>query len=161
MALLMKLSLLTRQILQLGLLAALALPLAAMAQQPAAKKAPAKQQATAANDKETVVEGVGLTAAAAEKQAFRAAVQQGVGALVDATTIVKNDKLIEDKVLTYSHGFIKSWDKISTSKIDGFFVMKIRAVVKRRDLAVQLKKLNIASTRLDGKTSIPTPGGIF
>jgi len=157
MALIMKLSLLTRQILPLGLLAVLALPVATMAQQPTAKKAPAQQQATAANDQETVVvvvEGVGLTAAAAEKQAFRAAVQQGVGVLVDATTIVKNDKLIEDKILTYSHGFIKSWDKISTTKVEGLFVMKISAVVKRRDLSVQLKKLNIASTLLDGKMSI-------
>jgi Ca2+-binding EF-hand superfamily protein len=153
-AVIMKLPLLIRRTLPLVLFAALVLTVTASAQEPAAKE-------QAAGDKDTVVvvaEGVGLTAEAAQKQAFRNAVQQGVGALVDSTTIIKNDKLIEDEVLTYSHGFIKSWDEISNRKVDGLHVVKIRAVVKRRDLSVQLKKLNIASTLLDAKMSIKVDG---
>lgn len=49
-----------------------------------------------------VVEGVGMTPDEALKDAFRNAVRQVVGAVVDAETLVKNDEVINDKVLTYS-----------------------------------------------------------
>jgi len=144
----MKHSLLTRQILPLGLLAALAPPLAAMAQQPAATKTSAKQQAKADNDQDTVVvvvEGVGLTAATAEKQALKNAVRQGVGALIDATTLIKNDELIEDRILTYSHGFVASWDELSRKRIDGLYAIKIKAYIKNRGLSAELVKQKITS----------------
>lgn len=120
----------------------LALPMAASAQKPAA------------GNKDTVVvvaEGIGLTAEAAEKQAFRTAVRQGVGTLIDASTLIKNDKLIEDEVLTYSNGFIKSWEVLSTRRKDSVFIVTIKAVVKRRDLAERLTKFKITSSKVDGK----------
>ena len=75
-AVIMKLPLLIRRTLPLVLLAALVLTVTASAPEPAAKE-------QAAGDKDTVVvvaEGVRLTAEAAEKQRFRSAVRQVVGA---------------------------------------------------------------------------------
>ncbi|MEK6238929.1 MAG: SHD1 domain-containing protein, partial [Planctomycetales bacterium] len=52
-----------------------------------------------------LAEGVGTANDAALKDAFRNAVRQVVGTVVDAETLINNDKLIDDKVLTYSDGF--------------------------------------------------------
>ena len=68
---------------------------------------------------EVVAEGVGTTADEAIKDAFRNAVRQVVGAVVDAETLVKNDELIDDKVLTYSDGFIKGYVSFRQACVTG------------------------------------------
>ena len=55
---------------------------------------------------DVVATGYGSTVREATKAAFRAAVEQVVGTMVDATTLVENDKLIEDEILSYSAGMI-------------------------------------------------------
>ena len=70
---------------------------------------------------EVVGEGVGTSADLALKDAFRNAVRQVVGAYVDAETLVKNDELVEDKILTYSNGFIKTFSEIEGSKKDSLY----------------------------------------
>jgi len=63
-----------------------------------------------------IAEGTGASPDEAIKDAFRNAVRQVVGAVVDAETVIKNDDLISDKVLTYSDGFIKHYDDVPGSK---------------------------------------------
>ena len=72
------------------------------------------------------------------KDAFRNAVQQVVGVLVDAETFVKNEEIISDKVLTYSNGFVSTYKEIERPHLDGGnFRTKIKATVETRKLDSQ------------------------
>jgi hypothetical protein len=101
-----------------------------------------------------VAEGLGATADEALKDAYRNAVRQVVGAVVDAETLLKNDEVISDKVLTYSDGFIKTYDEISKKKDRDLFRVKIAAQVERRSVVAKLKAANITVKAVDG-------GGLF
>jgi len=102
---------------------------------------------------EVVAEGVGTTSEDALKDAFRNSVRQVVGALVDAETLVKNDEIIDDKVLTYSDGFIKSYEEVPDSKKiqGGLHRLKIKATVERRSVIAKLKAASITVKEIDGK----------
>jgi hypothetical protein len=99
-----------------------------------------------------VAEGTGATADEALKDAFRNGVRQAVGSVVDANTLVENDELIEDKILTYSDGFIKSYEKLSEVPRAGLFRVRIRAVVERRTLTQRLQAARIATQEFDGSS---------
>jgi hypothetical protein len=84
------------------------------------------------------------------RKAFRSAVQQVVGAVVDEQTLSKNGELIEEKILTASNGFIKRYEEVS-SKFDGdLHHVKIKAVVERRGVVEKLKEANIKVTSFEG-----------
>lgn len=100
---------------------------------------------------QVVAEGVGMTEDNALKDAFRNAVRQVVGAVVDAETLVKNDELISDKVLTYSDGIVKTYEEISKKQDQGLIRIKIMATVERRSLIARLKAANVAVKDVDGK----------
>lgn len=102
---------------------------------------------------EVVGEGVGTSADLALKDAFRNAVRQVVGAYVDAETLVKNDELVEDKILTYSNGFIKTFSEVVGSKKvqGGIYRVKIKAVVETGSVIAKLKASNISIKEVDGK----------
>lgn len=102
---------------------------------------------------EVVAEGVGATADEATKDAYRNAVRQVVGTVVDAETLVENDELIDDKVLTYSDGFIKGYEEVAGAKKgqDGLHRIKIKAQVERRTVIAKLKAANVTMKQIDGK----------
>ena len=102
---------------------------------------------------EVIGEGVGTSADLALKDAFRNAVRQVVGAYVDAETLVKNDELVEDKILTYSNGFIKTFSEVEGSKKvqGGIYRVKIKAVVETGSVIAKLKASNISIKEVDGK----------
>lgn len=112
------------------------------------KTAPQKEKT-----QEVVAEGVGATADEAIKDAYRNAVRQVVGAVVDAETFVKNDEVIDDKVLTYSDGFIKGYEEVAGSKKTkgGLHRIKIKAQVERRSVIAKLKAANVTVKDVDGK----------
>lgn len=93
--------------------------------------------------------GSGKTDDEALKDAFRNAVQQVVGAVVDAETLEKNDDIISDKVLTYSGGFIKKYDQIGKKQDQGLIRIKIRATVERLGVIEKLKAANITVKNVD------------
>lgn len=97
-----------------------------------------------------VAEGAGTSPREALKDAFREAVRQVVGSVVDAETLIKNDELIDDKVLTYSDGFITKYDKIGETQRGGLVRIKISAVVERRSLVQKLKAANVTVKVIDG-----------
>ena len=107
-----------------------------------------------ASTQTVIAEGVGTTAEEAIKDAFRNAVRQVVGAVVDAETLVKNDELIDDKVLTYSDGFIKGYEKVlGSEKVQGgLHRIKIKAQVERRSVIAKLKAANVTVKEVDGKS---------
>ena len=122
----------------LAALAALLLPLAAFAA-----------------DDDSLVEvfatGVGTTQDEAMKAANRAAVEQVVGTMVDAATLVENDELVEDKVLTYSAGLIAASTIVGTPKqADGLITVKVKATVKKTALKEKLVAAKLVSSDVDG-----------
>ena len=113
-----------------SLLAALLLPLAASAQ-----------------DAETVTvlaTGHGVDPDAAKKAAGRAAIEQVVGQLVDAETLVENDELVKDRILTYSGAYLEDLEVVGApSQADGLWTVKVLAKVRKTQLAQKLKAENV------------------
>lgn len=101
-----------------------------------------------------IAEGVGASADDAVKDAFRNAVKQVVGAVVDAEALLKNDELIDDQVLTYSDGFVKKFTEVEGSKkvSGGLHRIKIKADVERRSVIAKLKAAKISVKEVDGKS---------
>ena len=113
------------------------------------KEAASKKEKT----QEIIAEGVGANADEALKDAYRNAVRQVVGAVVDAETLIKNDEIIDDKVLTYSDGFITGYEEVDGSKKvkSGLHRIKIKAQVERRSVIAKLKAANVTMKDVDGK----------
>jgi len=97
------------------------------------------------------VTGIGATPDEALKDALRRAVSQVVGELVDAETLVKDDKLISDSVLTYSKGFVSEYTERKPYIDGGLIFQPILARVKQRDLASSLKKNGVTTHVFDGR----------
>jgi hypothetical protein len=101
---------------------------------------------------ETVIsEGVGKTAEDALRDAFRGAVRQVVGAVVDAETLVKNDQIISDQVLTYSDGFIQTYQELNSQEDGGLFRKRIAAQVVRRSVVARLQGMSVTVKPIEGK----------
>ena len=107
------------------------------------------QRDDAIYDRTALAEGVGLTREEALKDAFRAAVRQVVGAFVDANAIAQNDELIEDKVITYSDGTIKSHRKLSERQVDGLFRVRIQATVECGKVLERLRVAKVSIKNLN------------
>lgn len=60
--------------------------------------------------------GYGSTAAEAENDALRAAVENVVGTLLDAQTIVDKNTVLQDEIYTSSRGFIRHYDVLRTQQ---------------------------------------------
>ena len=100
---------------------------------------------------EVVASGVGIDADKALRNALMNAVQQAVGLVVDAETLVKNEDVIKDQILTYSDGYVEHFDKIKDGKRDdGLYEVKIKATVKRRQLVEKLKETKVIVTKVEG-----------
>ncbi len=99
---------------------------------------------------EVVAQGMGTDANAALLNAYSNAVQQALGSYVDAETLVQNDQIVRDKILTYSKGFIEKVDIVSQNQANGLFEVKIRAKVKRQQLLEQARTNNITVKAMEG-----------
>ena len=96
--------------------------------------------------------GAGTTEDEALKDAFRDAVRQVVGAVVDAETVVKNDDVINDQVLTYSDGFIKEQKVVSTKRMAVLVRTTIQATVERRKVIQKLQAANVTVKKIEGQS---------
>ncbi len=107
-----------------------------------------------ANEKEIIATGYGTTQQQALDNAFKSAIEQYVGVLVDAETMMKNGKLIKDKILTASNGFIKNYKELSVDNSDGLIEVKINALVKSQKIFNKIKSLNIATISINDTQDI-------
>jgi hypothetical protein len=98
-----------------------------------------------------VVTGVGTDSDKAVQNAFSQAIEQTVGLLVDAETVVKNDQLIRDEILTYSRGYVEKYEIVSRWQESGLHHAKIQAVVARDKLVAKLKGIKIATREVSGE----------
>jgi hypothetical protein len=87
-----------------------------------------------------IAEGVGANVEDARKDAYRNAVRQAVGAYVDSETVVANDELITDTIVTLSPAFVERADPIAGSekKDGGLIRLRVRAHVRITKLLVEL-----------------------
>ncbi len=101
---------------------------------------------------DVVATGYGTTVREATKAALRSAVEQVVGTMVDATTLVENDKLIEEEILSYSAGMIASSKLVGEPKklADGIYSIKVKASVKKAQLQEKLRTTSAVNVTLDG-----------
>ena len=118
-----------------ALLAALLLPLAATAQN--------------AETITVTATGYGVDPAAAKKAAGRAAIEQVVGQLVDADTLVENDELVKDRILTHSAAFLEDVETVGApTQADGLWTVKVRAKVRKTQLSKKLVAENVAKAEV-------------
>ena len=86
--------------------------------------------------------GVGTDKVSALKDAFRDAIERAVGLYVDAETLVRNDEVVTDEILTHSNAYILKYDECETTKTsDGLVKVRLVAVVKKRPLSLELKRV--------------------
>ncbi len=113
-------------------------------------------QAAFAQGQEQLVDvvstGYGTTVREATKDALPSAVEQVVGTMIDATTLLENDKLIEDEILSYSAGMIASSKLVGEPKKseDGLYIVKVKASVKKSRLREKLRATSAVNVALDG-----------
>lgn len=102
---------------------------------------------------EVVATGHGSTVSEATAAALRSAVEQVVGTMIDATTLVENDELIEDKILRYAPGMVASSQTIGVPKKsdDGIYSVKVKAAVKKGELHERLTAMSAVKVAVDGQ----------
>lgn len=100
-----------------------------------------------------IASGTGDTVESAKKDAYRAAVEQVVGTIVDADTLVENDELIKDKVLTYSAAYVEGADVIGQPEqtADGLVRVKIRARVRKTALEEKVREIKPSTAEVSGE----------
>lgn len=77
-------------------------------------------------------------------RALRNAIEQGVGAVIDSATMVKNFQLLDDKVYSGVKGYVKSYEIISDNKGEGgIYRIKVNAVVALGRLRSDIEGLGL------------------
>ena len=95
--------------------------------------------------------GQGESVEAAKKDAVRNAIKMVVGELVDAKTLVENDELVQDKILTLSNAVVEKADYGDAKSVgDGLFEVPVTAVVMKGRLNKELEKIGIATGAVAG-----------
>ena len=98
--------------------------------------------------------GVGVNKDAALKDAYRDAIERAVGLYVDAETVVNNDQIVKDQILTQSNAYITDYRELSTERIDIGFEVRILATVKKQALTTKLTGVMPAQTVKIDSTSL-------
>lgn len=97
--------------------------------------------------------GIGIDPSAAKKDAFVNAMQQAIGSYVDSETVIENNEIIKDKILSVSDGFVESYDVISeaTRRDDSLYEIQIKATIRRGKMIARLKKARVTGSGVAGK----------
>ena len=104
--------------------------------------------ASDSNIKTVDASGYGTTQQLSIQDALRNALLQVVGTYISSSTLVRNATLVEDKILSYSNGFIDGYDVISTIREDEFFISNLKVKVKEEKLNRKLVALNLVRVSL-------------
>jgi hypothetical protein len=75
--------------------------------------------------------------------AFRKAVEQGVGTIVASDTLVENYRVISDKIFTKARGYVKRWEILSEYPLGDRYKMELRCDVSKETIEEDLIALNI------------------
>ena len=91
----------------------------------------------------TISTGSGSDETSARKQALRNAVEQVVGAYLDSKTYVQNSILVSDSILSFSNGYVKSYDVLESSTSNGISTIKLSAIVETEKVQKRLENINL------------------
>jgi hypothetical protein len=100
--------------------------------------------------------GVGATSGEAEKAALVNAVQQAVGLFLDSETLLQNEQIIYDKILSVSDGYVSKMEVLLPSRkrpSDGLFETTINATVEKAKLGSELRKQRLLISATDGQNA--------
>ncbi len=106
--------------------------------------------------KVVIVTGIGKDITEARKSAYSRAVEEAVGLVVTTDTIVKNEKVIHEQILTYSGALVSKSETLGSEAKGGLFEVKIRATVEMNPLLQKLKEANVAVRELSGESLFAT-----
>lgn len=107
------------------------------------------------NSLQIIARGIGSDAISATKDALAQAVQQAVGALVDSETLIKNDEIVRDQILTYSDGFVTKYEVLKQkNNALGFVEITIKAQVEQKKLREKLGTTNILRVAVDDAQNV-------
>ena len=109
--------------------------------------------ATQSSVREVVATGFGINPQKAEEQALMAAVRSAIGVYLDAKTIVANEDVIQNRILSLSNGFVKEYAAIKRSgpSPDGLYQVTIVAKIESSQLMSAMKSANIVSGEIQGR----------
>lgn len=102
------------------------------------------------------VTGVGATPDQAEKAALVSAVQQAVGLFLDSETLLQNEQIIYDKILSVSNGYVSKMEVLLPPRkrpSDGLFETTINATVEKDKVGSELRKQRILVSATDGQNA--------
>lgn len=100
-----------------------------------------------------IVTGVGVDQAQAKNNALAKAVEQAVGLMVDAQTLISNEDVLKEKVLTYTRGDVKKAVVLKEWEEDDLHHAQVQAEVVASQIAERLRKSSIELR--------PVPGDLF
>jgi hypothetical protein len=106
---------------------------------------------------ERIVEAEGKAAGAtlqahdeALNRALRAAIEQGVGSVIDSETMVNNFQLLDDEIYSQVKGYIRSYDVIGDNQGQGgVYIVRVRAVIAMGLIEKDLAALRITMKRMN------------
>lgn len=98
-----------------------------------------------AENLQIIARGMGKDAGSATKDALVQAVQQAVGAMVDSETLMKNDAILKEQVLTFSDGFVSKYEVLKAPAPNkyGLYETTIKAWVEQKKLRGRLAETRI------------------
>jgi hypothetical protein len=107
---------------------------------------PQPEEPSSGQPKTMIVEakGSGKDRDEAIKDAFRDAVRKVVGAYVEEETVIKNDQVIKDQVLTYSGGCVKTHGIVAEKSDAGVVQVTIWALVEQDKVVKRLKAASVS-----------------
>lgn len=137
----------TKQFIKAGLLAVMAVLASALF------SAVWAEDATQPETMDVVASGVGMNETEATKDALANAVRQAIGAIVGTDTLIQNEEVVRDQILTYSDGFAENYELVGKpgTTLSGLTSVTIRARIVRSKLIQKAKAANIAVVEVDGK----------
>jgi len=118
------------------------------------KKVKGEVKPSAAVYKNIIATGYGLDEEQARANAFKSAIEQYIGVVVDSEAHMENGDLIKDSILTASNGFIQEYKQLSSKNSGGLFEVTVNAVVKSQQVIEKIKSLNIAVMEIKGAKNI-------
>ena len=103
---------------------------------------------------DVVASGVGKDETEATKDALANAVRQAIGAIVGVETMVQNEEVVRDQILTYSDGFVEKYEVVGKpgTTLSGLTSITIRARIVHDKLVQKAKAANISILEVDGKS---------
>jgi len=95
--------------------------------------------------------GSGTDFSQAEKNALAQALERTIGVMVDAETIVRDDQVVRDEILTYTKGYIQEYSVLRSWQQDGITHVEVFARVSVSKLTEKLKTKAASEQELDGR----------